>query len=71
MVVAPVYSKFLRKHSSYGFQLVCYTKAGAQCRWSVIPEVITNQPQEAACEGCGGGGLEYCLRPYAPDAAAR
>ena len=21
-----------------------------------IPEIIMNQPQEAACEGCGGGG---------------
>ncbi len=30
------------------------TKAGARCQGSEIPEVRANQPQEAACKGCGG-----------------
>ena len=36
-----------------------------------MPIVRINQPQEAACEGCGGEGWEYCLRYCAPDAARR
>ncbi len=46
-------------------------ETGARCQRIEKQEVKVNQPQEAACEGCGGGGWEYCLGQCAPDAALR